>query len=40
MWVKLLPSALELFDRMLPMEVVDLPDTMNAEFERLCEAAV
>ena len=38
MWEKLLPSALELFDRMLPTEAVELPAEMERQYQALCGA--
>ena len=38
MWAKLLPSVLELLDRMLPTETVDLPEPMACEYEALLTA--
>ena len=35
MWVKLLPSALDLLDRLLEDEIVELPPEKAAEYDRL-----
>ena len=38
MWEHLLPSALDLLDRMLPTEAVELPELAREQYEALCRA--
>jgi hypothetical protein len=37
MWERLLPSALDLLDRMLPTETVEIPEPYRGDLERLLE---
>jgi hypothetical protein len=39
MWEKLLPSALDLLDKMLPTETVELPERMAKQYRELCARA-
>jgi hypothetical protein len=37
MWERLLPSALDLLDRLLPTEHIEIPDAFQADYDRLME---
>jgi hypothetical protein len=39
MWERLLPSALDLLDRLLPTEHIEIPDAFQADYDRLMEGA-
>jgi hypothetical protein len=36
LWVKLLPSALDLLNQVLPTETVEIPEPIQGEYEELC----